>query len=56
MKTIIFCLLIILVFSGYMAFTQDKQLPGIPAISEIKRTPETTKEYIIEITEEEEDE
>jgi len=55
MKTIIFFLIIILVFSGYMIFTQDKKLPVFPSISEIKQMPEKNQEYIIEITEEDDE-
>ena len=58
MKTIIICLFIILIFSGYKALTSDNKqvLPGIPATSAIQQKPVINNGYIVEITEEEDDE
>ena len=59
MKTIIFCLLIILVFSGYMAFTSDnKKIPAANVSETVQslKNNQTSNEYIVEIIEEEEDE
>jgi hypothetical protein len=61
MKTIIICLIIILIFAGYMAITTDsrfKKAPVADAVTIVNpfKNNQTTNEYIIEITEEEEDE
>jgi len=60
MKTIIICLIIILIFSGYMVITTDsrfKKAPSTDAVTIVNpfKNKQTTNEYIIEIIEEEED-
>jgi len=58
MKTIIICLLIILVGSGYMAITQEKRVLKEVGKVEIvnPQTNQINDDYIVEITEEEDDE
>lgn len=60
MKTIIICLLIILIFSGYMAITTDSRFKKVSAQNAVGivnplKNNQTNNEYIIEIIEEEED-
>lgn len=56
MKIIIIALLIVMIFSGYKALTSENKVsPAIPVISETKQKP-VNNGYIIEITEEEDDE
>jgi len=57
MKTIIICLLIILVGSGYMAITQEKRVLKEVGKVEIvnQQTNQTNDYYIVEITEEDDE-
>ena len=57
MKTIIICLLIILVGSGYMAITQEKRVLKEVGKVEIvnQQTNQTNDNCIVEITEEDDE-